>query len=478
MSTLSTRSLFLITFLVHVGIAQDTMEKELSARVSQTRLLSTVRELVKIGTRMGGTPSGDKSARYLEQRFKRIALPVEVVEEPPKLAFDNQSWSLRVEQPRELRNLIKHEWLGGFSPSVPLTQAPLEVWPPSDELEDDSIRGKAFLIESPLSQRLYNRLVEHGATALLLSSPLLEGAYSEWAFIADLRPARDNAIPLYNLSFNNASALRKTLEDDIPVTVSFSSKVTIERGSPKTVVATMEGESDSCFIVCAHGDSDSGGPGADDNASGVSGVLELARVLNGMVSSGLLPKPAFTIKFIVWGSEIYSTEHYVRRHQDSLEKILGVLNYDEIGTGATRNCLYFESNDIEHNEKLLRTLERVGEEYVGRKGFWEESTTNPSQGGTDSYVFLPEWLGRLNLPEAEVPSVTIYTGAWNERKTIPQTEGWSSKAWKGHPDSVTVDYSAYYHSSLDTPARTTEKEPFNMVWGVKAVGIALLRLAW
>ena len=197
-----------------------------------------------------------------------------------------------------------------------------------------------------------------------------------------------------------------------------------------------------------------------------------------MVSSGLLPKPAFTIKFIVWGSEIYSTEHYVRRHQDSLEKILGVLNYDEIGTGATRNCLYFESNDIEHNEKLLRTLERVGEEYVGRKGFWEESTTNPSQGGTDSYVFLPDWLGRLNLPEAEVPSVTIYTGAWNERKTIPQTEGWSSKAWKGHPDSVTVDYSAYYHSSLDTPARTTEKEPFNMVWGVKAVGIALLRLAW
>ena len=478
MSTLRTRSFFLITFLAHVGIAQDNMEKELSARVSQTRLLSAVRQLVKIGTRMGGTPSGDKSAVYLQQHFKRSGLPVEAVEEPPKLAFTNHTWSLRVEQPRELRNLIKHEWLGGFSPSVPLTQAPLEMWPPSDELDDDSIRGKAFLIESPLSQREYRRLVEHGATALLLSSPLLEGAYSEWAFIADLRPARDNAIPLYNLSYNNASVLRRTLEDGVPVSVSFSSRVTIERGSPKTLVATMEGESDSCFIVCAHGDSDSGGPGADDNASGVSGVLELARVLNGLVRSGLFPKPAYTIKFIIWGSEIYSTEHYVRRHQDALGKILGVLNYDEIGTGATRNCLYFESNDVEHNEKLLRMLERVGEEYVGRKGFWEESTTNPSQGGTDSYVFLPDWLDRLNLPKAEIPSVTIYTGAWNKWKTIPQTEGWSSKAWKGHPDSVTVDYSAYYHSSLDTPARTTEREPFNMVWGVKAVGIALLRLAW
>jgi hypothetical protein len=43
---------------------------------------------------------------------------------------------------------------------------------------------------------------------------------------------------------------------------------------------------------------------------------------------------------------------------------------------------------------------------------------------------------------------------------------------------VYVDYSPYYHSSLDVPERTTEKEPFNMVVAAKAVGIALLRLAW
>jgi hypothetical protein len=61
---------------------------------------------------------------------------------------------------------------------------------------------------------------------------------------------------------------------------------------------------------------------------------------------------------------------------------------------------------------------------------------------------------------------------------MPQTEGWISRAWKGHPDSVVIDYSAYYHSSMDFPRYTTDKEPFNMVWAVKAVGIALLRLAW
>jgi len=61
---------------------------------------------------------------------------------------------------------------------------------------------------------------------------------------------------------------------------------------------------------------------------------------------------------------------------------------------------------------------------------------------------------------------------------MEQTRGWSSKAWKGHPDSVTIDYSPYYHSSLDIPVLTTDKEPAKMIWGAKSVGIALIRLLW
>ena len=82
------------------------------------------------------------------------------------------------------------------------------------------------------------------------------------------------------------------------------------------------------------------------------------------------------------------------------------------------------------------------------------------------------------MPEAKIPSVTIYTAAWDVKTTMAQTAGWQSKAWKGSADSVVIDYSRYYHSSLDAPELTTDKEPFNMVWAVKAVGIALLRLAW
>src|ERR687890_495601 len=40
--------------------------------VSDTQLRQSVHDLVALGPRMGGTPSGDKAAAYLEQYFKRL----------------------------------------------------------------------------------------------------------------------------------------------------------------------------------------------------------------------------------------------------------------------------------------------------------------------------------------------------------------------------------------------------------------------
>jgi len=319
--------------------------------------------------------------------------------------------------------------------------------------------------------------VNAGAVCILSYDSNLVG-YTSWSLVTELSSSNENRIPLFNISFQNGERLKQELHRRKDVAIRFSAKTSIRRGRPRTVVATLKGKSDDYYIVCAHGDSDSGGPGADDNASGVAGVMELARVMKDLVSRKAIPVPGKSMKFIVWGSEYFSTTHYVRTHEQELGKILGVVNYDEIGTGKTRNCVYFEGNDIPQNERFLRVFEKVGEEYAGKKGFWHEATTNPAQGGTDSYVFLPDYLKKISAPAAEIPAITVYSAAWNVLKTMPQTPGWSSRAWKGHKDSVTIDYSAYYHSSMDIPATTTDKEPFNMVWAVKAVGIGLLRLAW
>ena len=41
-----------------------------------------------------------------------------------------------------------------------------------------------------------------------------------------------------------------------------------------------------------------------------------------------------------------------------------------------------------------------------------------------------------------------------------------------------IGYSPYYHSALDLPKMTTDKEPVDMVWGVNAAGLALLQVMW
>jgi hypothetical protein len=459
-------------------LPQDRAEDLFSSKVSKTRLLTKVRDLVKFGPRTGGTLSGDKAISYVLRQLKDAGFKPVVQKDPPRLTSDLKGWSLRVSAPLVMRSLIKHAWPGAYSPSVPDTQAELVYLHDPDRSSKADLAGKAVLIENPVSRKSYQNLVDDGATCVLVTSPVLEGAYSDWAMISDLPTSSNNKIPLFNISRNNGIKLVDALKDTQLVVIKFSIRTSIDSARPKTVIATLEGKSEKYYLVCAHGDSDSGGPGADDNASGVSGVLEVARVLNELVTSHAIPKPRYSIQFVVWGTEIFSTEHYVTLHANELKNILGVLNFDEIGTGAARDCLYFESNEVDYNETLLRTLERVGEDYVGKRGYWSESTTNPSQGGTDSYVFFPGSLKELKVPDVKIPSVTIYTGAWNELKALLQTPGWISKAWHGPRDSVYVDYSAYYHSSMDIPERTTEREPFNMVGASKAVGIALMRLAW
>lgn len=459
-------------------LSQQSLEKKLASQVSRENLLRHVRALVAFGNRQGGTPSGDAATTYLMKTLTDYGLPTTIDTNSDRLVYGNQTWSLAIREPRRLRKTIRNEWLSGYSPSVPTTSGNLTYLSEGEAVTSGLFDSSVVLTGASITTSLYRELVDAGAMCVLTYAPNDPRLYPAWALIGDLAASDKNEISVFNISYSNGAILKKELEKGTRVTVRFSSKTRIQMGTPKTVIATLTGRSVDYYIVCAHGDSDSGGPGADDNASGVAGVLELARVLSAMVASRQVPVPEKTIKFIVWGSEYHSSTDFVKERGDSLEKILGVLNYDEIGTGASRNCLYFEGNDIPVNETLLRSLNAVGEEYAGRKGFWDEATTNPAQGGTDSYVFLPEYLGRLGLRSAFIPSVTVYTAAWNLAKTIPQTKGWLSRAWKGHPDSVTIDFSPYYHSSLDVPAVTTEREPFNMEWAVKAVGIVLHRLAW
>lgn len=187
-----------LVFFDTFSLAQSKAEREFAREVSTTRLLAQVRDLVGFGPRTGGTLSGEKSSSYVLRKFKDAGYKPVIQKDPPRLAFSFRGWTLRVVEPKELRGLIKHEWLGPYSPSVMNAKAELVYLrePQTESMSD--VHGKAVLLTNTLERRVYRRLVQNGATCILLTSPHLEGAYSDCALISDLETSSQNPIPLFN----------------------------------------------------------------------------------------------------------------------------------------------------------------------------------------------------------------------------------------------------------------------------------------
>src|SRR5690606_21270242 len=95
------------------------------------------------------------------------------------------------------------------------------------------------------------------------------------------------------------------------------------------VIARLAGTTDAdlVYVASSHFDSVRGGPGADDNSSGTTALLEAARVM------ATRPQPA-TIEFAFFTGEeagLLGSREYVRRAVADGKRIVGALNNDMIG---------------------------------------------------------------------------------------------------------------------------------------------------
>jgi hypothetical protein len=70
--------------------------------------------------------------------------------------------------------------------------------------------------------------------------------------------------------------------------------------------------------------------GANDNLSGCASILEVARMLNRMISEGRLERPKRTIRFI-WSQEISGTVPWVRENREIIKNTLCNINLDMVG---------------------------------------------------------------------------------------------------------------------------------------------------
>lgn len=426
------------------------LERVLAGMISEERMQEAVRSLCAFGPRMGGTRSGDAAASWLANEFSEAGLEVEIHEGAEVPFHEEDEWEVSVVGGAD----ITMAWPNGGSPSVDAT-GPLSLTP---------AEGAVWLTSG-------NPSAEDAAGCLAV---LHEGRSSPSGWPTPGRLRGEWNVPVFRIASEEADALRARLEETSGTEIRVKLVARTGRGSPKTVVATLPGRDRSrYFIICGHGDSDSGGPGADDNASGVAVVLEIGRVLSEAVHSGLIARPAYDIRFISWGTEIGSTIQYIQRVSDEEPHLEGVINYDQAGFGSWRDALYFEPDDREVNIEVITIIRTVASDHLGQAGFPEHFASTKSQGGTDSYVFQSERVVGENI----VPSITVYTSAWNKLNPLPVTPGFPPVNWYEDEEEgmVTVDGDAFYHSAGDTPENTTDREPWNMGWCARLGLLTALR---
>ncbi|MFP4546824.1 MAG: M20/M25/M40 family metallo-hydrolase [Fidelibacterota bacterium] len=178
-------------------------------------------------------------------------------------------------------------------------------------------------------------------------------------------------------------------------------------GEVKNIIGIIPGINeklkDESVVVCAHYDHLGFGwpdvrkgnegkihPGADDNASGVAVMLELAEILNGSL------KPQRTIVFVAFTAEengLKGSQYYVDHYKKySPKKVIGVLNLDTVGRLNDQKLMVLGSSSAREWKFMF-----MGAGYV--TGMESEMVTSELD-ASDQSSFL----------KVGVPGVQFFTG--------------------------------------------------------------------
>ena len=202
------------------------------------------------------------------------------------------------------------------------------------DFEGKDVKGKIVFGESGIGS-LYNNAIKNGAIGVL--------AYSIPAYNQPEKYI--NSIQFQSISYQDTAkqkwgilvsyAAREKLKaalakGTVHVNVKVASK--IYASEELTIVANARGVSkpDERFVFSAHVQE----PGANDNATGVGTLAEMARVTAKLIQENKI-SPQRTITFL-WGDEIISTGRYIRDDSIRAKGIKWGLSLDMVGEDVAK----------------------------------------------------------------------------------------------------------------------------------------------
>jgi hypothetical protein len=282
------------------------------------------------------------------------------------------------------------------------------------------LKGK-IVFTTGSARTVFPKLLQRGAVGALLVQRL--PAYNQQdkntTAVQFSSVPRDTAGKGWALFVSKAAAdsIRRALASG-PLTATVNIAARLETRPERTVVAEITGsvKPDERFVYSAHVQE----PGANDNATGVGALAEMARVAATMVKAGTT-NPARTITFL-WGDEIRATARFLSDDSTRKAGVKWGMSLDMVGentalTGGTfliekmpdPSAVWVRGED-QHSEWGGRAIPVADiraywyNDFVRQRCLDRASRTkwvvksNPFEGGSDHTPFL----------DAKIPAVLLW----------------------------------------------------------------------
>ena len=209
------------------------------------------------------------------------------------------------------------------------------------------VRGKLVLISAQPEDAAALAITKHGAAGIISWAQNQKQAWwGEDAHLIRWGHLNTWKDPAFAFMVSPARARRWQERLEGGEAVRLRARVEADRspGAYLIPTAVIPGQDRSKEIVLScHLDHPS--PGANDNASGCAGVLEVARVLHRLVAEGRLPQPQRTLRFI-WPCEVECTIALLNARPEFARRTLATIHLDMIGgdTEKTKSILRVEGS--------------------------------------------------------------------------------------------------------------------------------------
>lgn len=308
----------------------------------------------------GFTPSrgGDQIAEYIAARVRDYGLSDVSVEGFPadgntwywaflgEPAWDAEVGTLSMVKPHG-EPLVDFTYdramLGRYSTSADVTTNLIDVGDGTgaSDYNGKDVNGKIVLVTGQAELAHAQAVWGHGAAGVvifrptageggLVGNPTLGNRTGGPAVIPWRGPKGEPPAFVFSVPSASGVALRQMLARGETVTLHAHVKASLGPGEYKQVTASIKGTDPAAKEVWIKGHDNYRNSGGLNNLTGAGAVIEVARVLNKLISAGALPRPTRTIRFL-WSAEHFGDIMTMSKHPEWRNRVLSFFSVDMIG---------------------------------------------------------------------------------------------------------------------------------------------------